>query len=215
ALSSMSMAANIVSSSDPTPHLLTGQLRRDIPAPAYPAPRPPPSQGRRESLVPGDSHPHPNPPSNTFNPFIYGNDVDSVDVATRVAMVRFFNSQNLLANFAEHTRTLRLYPRPVVAFQINSFLRSRPRSSHFLNKFARTQVCCMEPAWFQKGAAFFGTPCDLFGGVCWGSLLSARDLFGGVCWGSLLSAHDLFGGVCWGSVLSARDLFGGVCWGSV
>ncbi|KAJ9588130.1 hypothetical protein L9F63_018488, partial [Diploptera punctata] len=75
-----------------------------------------------------------------FNPFIYGNDVDSVDIATRVAMVRFFNSQNLLANFTEHTRTLRLYPRPVVAFQINSFLRSRPRASHFLNKFARTQA---------------------------------------------------------------------------
>lgn len=79
-------------------------------------------------------------PSSGFNPFIYGNDVDSVDVATRVAMVRFFNSQNLLANFAEHTRTLRLYPRPVVAFQINSFLRSRPRASQFLNKFARTQA---------------------------------------------------------------------------
>lgn len=75
-----------------------------------------------------------------FNPFIYGNDVDSVDIATRVAMVRFFNSQNLLANFTEHTRTLRLYPRPVVAFQINSFLRSRPRASTFLNKFARTQA---------------------------------------------------------------------------
>lgn len=75
-----------------------------------------------------------------FSPFIYGNDVDSVDIATRVAMVRFFNSQNLLANFAEHTRTLRLYPRPVVAFQINSFLRSRPRAGPFLHKFARTQV---------------------------------------------------------------------------
>lgn len=78
------------------------------------------------------------PPS--INPFIYGSDVDSVDVATRVAMVRFFNSQNTLANFTEHTRTLRLYPRPVVAFQINSFLRSRPRASIFLNKFARTQA---------------------------------------------------------------------------
>ncbi|CAH0560900.1 unnamed protein product [Brassicogethes aeneus] len=75
-----------------------------------------------------------------YNPFIYGNDVDSVDVATRIAMVRFFNSQNLLANFSEHTRTLRLYPRPVVAFQINSFLRSRPRASQFLNRFARTQA---------------------------------------------------------------------------
>ncbi|KAL3267187.1 hypothetical protein HHI36_011324 [Cryptolaemus montrouzieri] len=74
------------------------------------------------------------------NSFIYGNDIDSVDIATRVAMVRFFNSQNLLANFTEHTRTLRLYPRPVVAFQINSFLSSRPRSSQFLNRFARTQA---------------------------------------------------------------------------
>jgi len=54
--------------------------------------------------------------------------------------VRFFNSQNLLANFSEHTRTLRLYPRPVVAFQINSFLRSRPRNSNFLSRFARTQA---------------------------------------------------------------------------
>jgi hypothetical protein len=74
------------------------------------------------------------------NMIIFGHDVDSVDVATRVAMVRFFNSQNVLANFAEHTRTLRLYPRPVVAFQINSFLRSRPRASLFLNRFARTQA---------------------------------------------------------------------------
>ncbi|XP_065336490.1 MAP kinase-activating death domain protein isoform X6 [Cloeon dipterum] len=96
----------------------------------------------------GDPPPRETPPppgvkSNSggaFNPFIYGSDVDSVDVATRVAMVRFFNSQNLLANFTEHTRTLRLYPRPVVAFQINSFLRSRPRNSNFLSRFARTQA---------------------------------------------------------------------------
>lgn len=78
--------------------------------------------------------------SGNLSPFIYGSDVDSVDVATRVAMVRFFNSHNLLANFTEHTRTLRLYPRPVVAFQINSFLRSRPRAGPFLQKFARTQA---------------------------------------------------------------------------
>lgn len=74
------------------------------------------------------------------NPFIYGSDVDSVDVATRVAMVRFFNSQNTLANFSEHTRTLRLYPRPVVAFQTNSFLRSRMRPTTFIHKFSRTQA---------------------------------------------------------------------------
>ena len=56
---------------------------------------------------------------------VFGNDADSVDIAARVATVKFFNSPNVLANFTEHTRTLRLYPRPVVAFQTNSFLRSR------------------------------------------------------------------------------------------
>ena len=50
-----------------------------------------------------------------FNPFIYGNDVDSVDVATRVAAARFFDSPNLLANLSDHTRTLRQAPgRPAV-----------------------------------------------------------------------------------------------------
>ncbi|KAL4225762.1 hypothetical protein ACF0H5_016451 [Mactra antiquata] len=79
--------------------------------------------------------------SNTgFNPLIYGNDVDSVDVATRVAMVRFFNSPNTLGNFSEHTRTLRLYPRAVVAFQLYSFLKSRPVKTHFTHRLARTQA---------------------------------------------------------------------------
>ncbi|XP_035824413.1 MAP kinase-activating death domain protein isoform X1 [Aplysia californica] len=75
-----------------------------------------------------------------FNPLIYGNDVDSVDVATRVAMVRFFNSPNTLGNFTEHTRTLRLYPRPVVAFQLYSFLKSRSERTLFTAKLARTQA---------------------------------------------------------------------------
>lgn len=84
--------------------------------------------------------PPPPPLTTGFNPLIYGNDVDSVDIATRIAMVRFFNSPGVLANFMEHTRTLRLYPRPVVAFQVNSFLHSRPKFSYFLSKFVRTQV---------------------------------------------------------------------------
>lgn len=84
--------------------------------------------------------PPPPPLTTGFNPLIYGNDVDSVDIATRIAMVRFFNSSGVLANFMEHTRTLRLYPRPVVAFQVNSFLHSRPKFSYFLSKFVRTQV---------------------------------------------------------------------------
>uniref|UniRef100_A0AAY4DHJ0 MAP kinase-activating death domain protein n=1 Tax=Denticeps clupeoides TaxID=299321 RepID=A0AAY4DHJ0_9TELE len=80
------------------------------------------------------------PSSTEFNPLIYGNDVDSVDVATRVAMVRFFNSPNVLQGFQMHTRTLRLFPRPVVAFQATSFLASRPRRSPFAEKLSHTQA---------------------------------------------------------------------------
>ncbi len=78
--------------------------------------------------------------SKPYNPFIYSNDIDSVDIATRVAMVRFFNSPNILGNFNEHTRTLRLHPRAVVAFQYTSFIRSRPVKSAFVARLAKTQV---------------------------------------------------------------------------
>ena len=81
-----------------------------------------------------------NIPSTKYNPFIFGNDIDSVDIATRVAMVRFFNSPNILGNFNEHTRTLRLHPRAVVAFQYSSFIRSRPVKSAFVIRLAKTQV---------------------------------------------------------------------------
>lgn len=81
--------------------------------------------------------------STSYSPFIYGNDVDSVDIATRVAMVRFFNSPNILGNFNEHTRTLRLHPRAVVAFQYSSFVRSRPVKSAFIIRLGKTQVCLM------------------------------------------------------------------------
>ncbi|GJQ84730.1 hypothetical protein Trydic_g21135 [Trypoxylus dichotomus] len=128
----------------PVPNTLSVSTARKSPEPS-PSPSPVLQglnsrmfMGGSPSISPRNSM-SPTPPT-AFAPFIYGNDVDSVDVATRVAMVRFFNSQNLLANFTEHTRTLRLYPRPVVALQINSFLRSRPRTSQFLNKFARSQA---------------------------------------------------------------------------
>ena len=78
--------------------------------------------------------------STSYSPFIYGNDVDSADIAARVAMVRFFNSANILGNFNEHTRTLRLHPRAVVAFQYTSFIRSRPVKSAFIIRLAKTQV---------------------------------------------------------------------------
>ncbi|XP_014679773.1 PREDICTED: MAP kinase-activating death domain protein-like, partial [Priapulus caudatus] len=61
--------------------------------------------------------------------------------------VRFFNSPNLLANFSEHTRTLRLYPRPVVAFQGNAFLKSRPKRTPFLTRLARTQAVEFYAEW--------------------------------------------------------------------
>lgn len=55
-------------------------------------------------------------------------------------MVRFFNSPNVLQGFQMHTRILRLFPRPVVAFQVGSFLASRPRQTPFAEKLARTQA---------------------------------------------------------------------------
>lgn len=63
-----------------------------------------------------------------------------MDIAIRVAMVRFFLSGDVLANLTEHSRTLRLYPRPVVFFQINSFLKSRPNPSLFTCQLSRTQA---------------------------------------------------------------------------
>lgn len=54
-------------------------------------------------------------------------------------MVRFFLSGDVLANLTEHSRTLRLYPRPVVFFQINSFLKSRVNPSLFTCQLAKTQ----------------------------------------------------------------------------
>lgn len=76
----------------------------------------------------------------SFSPVIYGNDVDSVDVATRITMVQFLTSKNILGSFNEHTRILRLYPRPVVAFQYNSFIRSRPIKSNFIIKLGKSQA---------------------------------------------------------------------------
>ncbi|XP_041917379.1 MAP kinase-activating death domain protein isoform X9 [Alosa sapidissima] len=96
-------------------------------------------EGQELPLLP-PSRDKASPSSTEFNPLIYGNDVDSVDVATRVAMVRFFNSPNVLQGFQMHTRTLRLFPRPVVAFQATSFLASRPRRSGFADKLSHTQA---------------------------------------------------------------------------
>jgi hypothetical protein len=77
----------------------------------------------------------------TFNPLsvLESNDLDAVDVAVRIAMVNFLNSQEVLANFVEHTRTIRLYPRPVVSFQKSSFIQSRAKVSPFLLKLVETQ----------------------------------------------------------------------------
>lgn len=81
-------------------------------------------------------------PAIIFNPstILNRNDLDSVDVAVRIAMVNFFNSQEVLANFVEHTRTIRLYPRPVVSFQKSSFIQSRAKISPFLLRLVDTQA---------------------------------------------------------------------------
>uniref|UniRef100_A0A914HJY1 MAP kinase-activating death domain protein n=1 Tax=Globodera rostochiensis TaxID=31243 RepID=A0A914HJY1_GLORO len=67
-------------------------------------------------------------------------DGDKIDVACRVAMIHFYNGPNVFANFSEHTRTIRLYPRPVVALQVDSFLRSRPQQSEFIMELCKTQA---------------------------------------------------------------------------
>lgn len=77
----------------------------------------------------------------TCNQVVYGNDVDTVDVGVRVAMTSFFLAQNVLGSLHEHTRTLRLFPRPVVAIQKDAFLQALPNVSKFVMALIDTQVC--------------------------------------------------------------------------
>ena len=78
--------------------------------------------------------------SSSAGQLVYGNDVDAVDIAVRVAMVKFFTAPNILGGIKEHTRTLRLYSRPVVALQRGPFLKSRPELSEFVVRLAESQV---------------------------------------------------------------------------
>jgi len=80
------------------------------------------------------------PDETTTNHVIYGNDMDSVDIAVRSALVKFFCSNNVLANFTRHTRVLRLYPRPVVAFLKEPFVKSRSEESAYIKALIDTQV---------------------------------------------------------------------------
>ena len=86
-----------------------------------------------EPLTPGDTN-------GLSGSLVYGNDVDAVDIAVRVAMVKFFSSPNVLGGIKDHTRTLRLFSRPVVAIQTGHFLRSRPELSEFVLRLSETQV---------------------------------------------------------------------------
>ena len=71
---------------------------------------------------------------------VFGNDVDAVDIAVRVALVKFFTAPNILGGIKEHTRTLRLFSRPVVALQREPFLKSRPKMSEFVLLLSESQV---------------------------------------------------------------------------
>ena len=71
---------------------------------------------------------------------VYGNDIDSVDVAIRASLTKFFTSPSVLGEFAQHCRILRLYSRPVVAFQRDSFVASRQSPSDLIQALAGTQV---------------------------------------------------------------------------
>ncbi|XP_068760950.1 MAP kinase-activating death domain protein-like isoform X2 [Montipora capricornis] len=70
---------------------------------------------------------------------VFGNDVDAVDIAVRVALVKFFTAPNILGGIKEHTRTLRLFSRPVVALQRLPFLKSRPKMSEFVLLLSESQ----------------------------------------------------------------------------
>ncbi|CAH8533186.1 unnamed protein product [Dicrocoelium dendriticum] len=67
-------------------------------------------------------------------------DEASASVATRVAMILFLLSKNVLGGLSDHTRILRLYPRPVVALQFENFMKSRPRPCLFTSMLAKTQA---------------------------------------------------------------------------
>ena len=75
-----------------------------------------------------------------LNHNFYGNDIDSIDIAVRCALAKFFVSPNVLGNFMKHSRVLRLYPRPVVALQKEAFVKSRQCESKFIEALAKTQV---------------------------------------------------------------------------
>ena len=94
--------------------------------------------------------------ANSCFPFLFGNDVDSVDIATRVAMVKFFDSPNVLADFQRHTRTLRLYPRPIVSIQVQQLLRTRSKLSPFMSALVSTQSveCFAEWSLLPSNLAF-------------------------------------------------------------
>uniref|UniRef100_A0A2K5LE97 MAP kinase-activating death domain protein n=1 Tax=Cercocebus atys TaxID=9531 RepID=A0A2K5LE97_CERAT len=77
-------------------------------------------------------------PSTEFNPLIYGNDVDSVDVATRVAMVRFSHSANVLQDFRCTQTDFRCTPYPL--FKPGLFSSVTSRQTPFAEKLARTQA---------------------------------------------------------------------------
>ncbi|KAI0982757.1 hypothetical protein GJ496_001168 [Pomphorhynchus laevis] len=67
-------------------------------------------------------------------------DGDEVDINLRILMVNFFGMPAMLEHIEEHTRIIRLLPRPVVAFQRESFVHSRRLNSRFIEKLSKTQA---------------------------------------------------------------------------
>ena len=66
-----------------------------------------------------------------------------------IFQVNFFVSPNLLENFTEHTKVIRLYPRPIVTIKTKSYMNTRPKdqgNSSFLTTFSTSQVSI---TWFR------------------------------------------------------------------
>ncbi|EDV29461.1 uncharacterized protein TRIADDRAFT_51823 [Trichoplax adhaerens] len=84
--------------------------------------------------------------AHTVPQIVFGNDVDSVDVAIRCSVVKFLTCDNVLGNHAQFCRTLRLYPSPVVALQASYFLNYLPNKS----SFATALVDCQSLEFFGE-----------------------------------------------------------------
>ena len=75
---------------------------------------------------------------NDYHMIVLSNLLSTISI--KILQVNFFMSPNLLLNFTDHTKVVRLYPRPIVTIKTNSFMNTKPNNSRFLTTFSTSQV---------------------------------------------------------------------------